>query len=794
MKKKTKVILSLIVVVTLLSSIFAGLHFNALAQTNGESGSLRWSLSDDGVFTVNGVGYGENYNTLNVPWRSLRSQIRSVIVEEGVQAIGDYWFYNCSNDVSVELPNSLVKIGANCFRGCSSLENVTMPENCCEYYNNTFYNCTSLKWAVLPKDNSTSSYPHTIPESTFYGCSALENVWVGEDYTSVGANAFRNCSNLSAVIWTGNTLSSVGSNFPSGANFVGGTSVGTWCSNNSKNFINIQNSCGSSLNYSYNLNDKKLTLTGNGAMQSAPWNNWKYFIYDIDLGNTSTICENAFYGCEYLKGEISIPQSAGTIKSNAFNGAGYEAYTINAVSANIETSAFGGNENLVFFGNHGSGVYEYVNGEKNTHPNWRYYCIKNHIFNNSGKCVYCDKERSTKVLEPCNEHEYIYQYRLGNKLYYKCAECDIDDYCVNSRDLLLDFNIAASKEGTPYSQSNYDGRFDVIRDGVVNGKDYKLLLDIRSGRSTGYDMTLTNENATDEAKALFSYITSVYGNKIISGQQESTWMGSPDYEMNYIYNKTGKYPAIRGLDFMNDDFSGVVSRAKAWANRGGIVTICWHCSSSFTGSFDESQADELTQEQWDAIITDGTPEHAAFIQGMDKAGNALLELQNEGIPVLWRPFHEFDGGWFWWGKGGSENFKKLWKMMYNHYTYDLGLNNLIWVLGYSHNGTDYGTNLSDWYPGSRYCDISGADSYEVAQNGAEGRLFNPVSKVTRGAKPLVMHETGQIPTVEQFQTVPWGYFMTWHTNYITDENTPQNLNAIYNSGYVITLDELPALY
>ena len=788
MKKKTKILLSLIIVFSILISVFAGIYYNALAQTGGDSGSLKWSLNDDGVFTVNGVGYGDNYTTLNMPWRSNRSQIKTVIVEEGVQAIGDNWFYGSSNITSVELPDSLVKIGAACFRGCSSLENITIPENCCEFYDNTFYNCTSLKWAVLPRDNTPSS--HKIPDSTFYGCSNLENVWVGSDYTSIGANTFRNCNKLSAVIWTGSTISSIGSNFPSGANLVGTSAIQSWCNSNGKNFINISGSCGSSLNYSYSLNDKKLTLSGSGAMQSAPWNNWRYFVYSVDFGGATSICENAFYGCEYLTGELDLPGAVTSIGTGAFDGAGYEAYTINAVSVSIASGAFGGNDNLVFYGNHGSGAYDYVQSARVDHPEWRFYCIRNHVFGSNDKCVYCDKTRTSQILEPCGNHEYIYQYRLGSKLYYKCAECEAADYCVNARDLLLDFSLAASSKGTPYNQPNYDGRFDILRDGYINGKDYKLILDIRNGRPTEVDMNLTNENATPEAKELFRYITSVYKNKIISGQQESTWMGSPDYEMNYIYNKTGKYPAIRGLDFMNDDFSGVVSRAKAWHNRGGIVTICWHCSSKFDGSFNESQADELTPAQWDAIFTTGSSENIAFLNAMDKAANALLELQSEGIPVLWRPFHEFDGGWFWWGKGGSENFKKLWKMMYNHFTYDKGLNNLIWVLGYSHNGTDYGTNLADWYPGNRYCDISGADSYEVSQNGAEARLYNPVSKVVNSSKPLVMHETGQIPTVEQFQGVPWGYFMTWHTNYLTDENSVANLNAIYNSDYVITLDEI----
>jgi hypothetical protein len=303
-------------------------------------------------------------------------------------------------------------------------------------------------------------------------------------------------------------------------------------------------------------------------------------------------------------------------------------------------------------------------------------------------------------------------------------------------------------------------------------------------------MTLTNENATAEAQKLYKYIANNYKNKIISGQQESTWMGSEDYEFNYIYQKTGKYPAIRGFDFMGDDFNGCVRRAKTWAKKGGIVTICWHCSSAFDQSYDACKADEFTDEQWEAILTEGTAENRAFIAGMDKAADALLQLQNEGIPVLWRPFHEFDGAWFWWGKGGSERFKQLWIMMYNHFTYDKGLNNLIWVLGYCHNATDYGANLAEWYPGNRYVDISGADSYEVSQNGAEARLYNAVYDVIGEAKPLVMHETGLIPSVTQFSNVPWGYFMTWHTTYLTSDNPDDRLNEIYNSDYVITLDDL----
>ena len=305
---------------------------------------------------------------------------------------------------------------------------------------------------------------------------------------------------------------------------------------------------------------------------------------------------------------------------------------------------------------------------------------------------------------------------------------------------------------------------------------------------------LSNKDATESAKRLYDYIGTTYKHKILSGQQESYWIDSnSDFEMDYLLETTGKLPAIRGLDFIEDDFANVVTRSKAWAAKGGIVTICWHCSSKFDGGYNDCKADELTDAEWDAMLTDGTPENVATLAAMDKAGRALLELQTADIPVLWRPFHEFDGDWFWWSKGdkAAEHFKKLWVMMYDHFTNDLHLNNLIWVLGYSFRGD---TDNVDYYPGDEYCDIVGGDSYYTALLGAEERLFDAVYGLIGDRKPITLHEVGYIPTVEELKEVPWTWFMTWHTTYLTQDNKPDELSAVYNSDYVITLDELPPLY
>lgn len=291
---------------------------------------------------------------------------------------------------------------------------------------------------------------------------------------------------------------------------------------------------------------------------------------------------------------------------------------------------------------------------------------------------------------------------------------------------------------------------------------------------------LSNPNANADAQRTYNYICESFGNVMLSCQQESTWMSSPDYEMDYILKNTGKLPAMRGLDFMNNDFDGVVRRSKEWHEKGGIVTICWHTGVNSSG-YQESLNDN---PDFGKLLTKGTDEYKTMTAGWDKAAAALAELRDAGVPVLWRPFHEFDGQWFWWGKGGSENFIKLWRMMYDYFTDEKGLDNLIWVLGYS------GDVKKGWYPGDEYCDIVGSDTYDNTTN---KKAWDRLVRLETG-KPLAFHECGNIPKIEKFDDDGdlWAWFMVWHTNFITG-NDKKNLSQVYNSEKVITLDELPKL-
>lgn len=289
--------------------------------------------------------------------------------------------------------------------------------------------------------------------------------------------------------------------------------------------------------------------------------------------------------------------------------------------------------------------------------------------------------------------------------------------------------------------------------------------------------SLSDKNADGSARRLYGFICENYGKKIITGVQECPGRRHHDDEVDYLYSTVGKLPAIRGFDFIHDDYDGVVRRAREWHLRGGIVTICWH--TGLVGNTYPASKEE--HPDFARLFTDGTEENSLLMSRWDRAAAALGELRAAGIPVLWRPFHEFDGRWFWWGKDGGESFIRLWRMMYKRYTEGLALHNLIWVLGYS------GAVEDGWYVGDEYCDIIGSDSYDGTTNLAGWTRLKAVAD-----KPFAFHEVGKLRPVGEFfdDGCPWSWFMNWHTVYLREENTPALLRSVYDDPRALTLEDV----
>ncbi|MEK5253241.1 glycosyl hydrolase [Paenibacillus sp. FSL F4-0125] len=305
--------------------------------------------------------------------------------------------------------------------------------------------------------------------------------------------------------------------------------------------------------------------------------------------------------------------------------------------------------------------------------------------------------------------------------------------------------------------------------------------------------TPVNGNATRKAKDVLNYIYSLSGNYTLSGQHDKP--GDVSSTFNNVKNITGKYPGLwgsdlgfasSGLDTMNNR-QGVVNEAKnKWAS-GSLVTLTWHMirpqdnsPNTFEGSV---KGHPLTNNEWSQIVTPGTTLYNQFITRIDEAVPYLKQLRDADVPVLWRPFHEMNGNWFWWG-GNTTYSKKLYQIMYDRYSNTHGLNNLIWVWNVDRpsNGAP-----ASYYPGSDYVDILSMDIYD---NDFNSSYYNTMVSLA-GSKPIALGEVGQLPTSSILSSQPkWAYFMEW-TEYLTGYNSNSSIQSLYNSTKVISQGTTP---
>ena len=293
---------------------------------------------------------------------------------------------------------------------------------------------------------------------------------------------------------------------------------------------------------------------------------------------------------------------------------------------------------------------------------------------------------------------------------------------------------------------------------------------------------LSTPNPSPEAVALYQYLNELKGKKILSGQQDSPWGID---EFSYIQAETGKQPAIKGMDFIHQrDNENEVQKAIDWWKAGGIPTIMWHWGAPTKGDGYEPSKMKIDIDQ---CFIEGTPENKAFWDELKLKGDLLLKLKDARVPVLWRPFHELNGHWFWWGKQGPERFIKLWKTMYNYYVNERGLNHLIWVFCYT------GSPEAAWYPGDEYVDIVGADVYDKGDK-PQKEMYDKVKSISRDQFPIAYHECDIPPNPDQClsQGVLWSWWMEWHTSHLTKIDKTY-LKYVYNHELILTLDEIPAI-
>ncbi len=310
---------------------------------------------------------------------------------------------------------------------------------------------------------------------------------------------------------------------------------------------------------------------------------------------------------------------------------------------------------------------------------------------------------------------------------------------------------------------------------------------------------------------LLAYFKTLIENeRIIAGQH----CGNGPDDMSTYYNSyidmladgTGRHVGLMGADlgFFPSVNYPVQALIDHW-NEGGLVTLSWHADNPFEDGYDVywDTVDNRDKINLGALLKGAPPSPAqtSYRTELDHIAGALQKLRKAGVTVIWRPFHEMNGDFFWWGINAHNNqqtnqadFIALWKDLYRTLIIDYGLDNLIWTYSVIPYG-DWNAEVTAFYPGDDMVDLVGMDYYGIAPDFPDYEALRSLGKI------IVMSETGpmdqgcgnwnEMDLVRELQGKA-AYFLQWHSWSGTGVAIKDNKNTIemMNSETVITRDEL----
>ena len=321
-----------------------------------------------------------------------------------------------------------------------------------------------------------------------------------------------------------------------------------------------------------------------------------------------------------------------------------------------------------------------------------------------------------------------------------------------------------------------------------------------------------------EARKVLEYLESVQGKKILTGIS-----GSQDAQPQAVLHMTGREPAIAGGDvagfhrkwdkLYRQVMQGTVDCSiRWWREKGGIVALQYHWMKPGDpeGSAWVDRPRGSGRLDLAKAITPGTDEHRAVIEDLKVTADYLQQLADARVPVLWRPLHEIDGGWFWWTDPQTpENTAALWRLMFDYFVRERKLHNLIWVYNAAHvshtrkppaaNFEEDAAHRQRYYPGAKYVDIASIDTYANPQFGwgachedARRRAYELMQQVAPGKMLAIAEDSALLnPDVAQKDGPAWLYCSAWWTG--GKSNPPDWMRKTFNHEHLLTLDELPLL-
>jgi len=300
-----------------------------------------------------------------------------------------------------------------------------------------------------------------------------------------------------------------------------------------------------------------------------------------------------------------------------------------------------------------------------------------------------------------------------------------------------------------------------------------------------------------EALQLLSYLYEISGKRTLIGQHCAPLVGST--RLAAMHKLTGHYPALFGQDFgfsAAGSWDGInfrqqiVDEAIRRHSEGFLITLMWHAvcpTDEEPVVFEESIKRKLPDRQWRDLFAPGTEIHERWKSQVDVIAWFLKQLREAGVPVLWRPYHEMNGDWFWWGKKtGDPGYRDLYRMLHERLTKFHKLNNLIWVFN-ANEAREKVDPYDPYYPGEDLVDVLATDVYK---GGYAARDYEQLLALA-GEKPVALGEVGAMPTPDILRRQPrWTWFMHWGDPMSLWMNR-ETVRELYESEATLALEDLP---
>ena len=329
------------------------------------------------------------------------------------------------------------------------------------------------------------------------------------------------------------------------------------------------------------------------------------------------------------------------------------------------------------------------------------------------------------------------------------------------------------KRATEYGFSIYE--FEIYKDSV--------------GGST------IKSDAASARKKVMEYLYSMQGQKTIVGIHNREPNSEPSKQTNQAYAVTGQYPALWSGDFLfsSSDVSNrwnmIYECKKQWEN-GSIVQLMLHVTpptQAEAGNWDGGVVSKLTDEQWSSLITNGGELNKAWKKRLDTYAQYISYLKDNGVPVLFRPFHEMNQSMFWWaGRKGTNGTGALYRLTRDYLEKEKGLDNIIWVWDMQ----DLSYDWSEYNPGNDYWDIFAVDIYN--SDYFTEYKYNQALSVAEN-KLIAIGECDKLPTAQQLKEQPrWSFVMSW-AELTFSHNTNSEIQNLYWAENTIVRNDLPDL-